>query len=46
MRAIDRGWPLPLASIENRRSLVYVGNLVDAILALPWRRRRRAGPTP
>jgi len=33
MRAVDRGWPLPLASIENRRSLVYVGNLVDAILA-------------
>jgi nucleoside-diphosphate-sugar epimerase len=32
LRAIDRGWPLPFASIENRRSLVYVGNLVDAIL--------------
>jgi nucleoside-diphosphate-sugar epimerase len=32
MRAVDRGWPLPLASIRNRRSLVYVGNLVDAIL--------------
>jgi nucleoside-diphosphate-sugar epimerase len=32
MRAIDRGWPLPLASVANRRSLVYVGNLVDAIL--------------
>jgi nucleoside-diphosphate-sugar epimerase len=32
MRAIDRGWPLPLASIGNRRSLVYAGNLVDAIL--------------
>ena len=32
LRAIDRGWPLPLASIENRRSLVYVGNLVDAII--------------
>jgi nucleoside-diphosphate-sugar epimerase len=31
MRAIDRGWPLPLASIRNRRSLVYVGNLADAI---------------
>ena len=31
MRAIDRGWPLPFASIENRRSLVYVGNLCDAI---------------
>ncbi|MGH8708970.1 MAG: NAD-dependent epimerase/dehydratase family protein [Burkholderiales bacterium] len=32
MRAVDRGWPLPLASIENRRSLVFVGNLADAIL--------------
>jgi UDP-N-acetyl-alpha-D-quinovosamine dehydrogenase len=31
MQAIDRGWPLPLASVRNRRSLVYVGNLVDAI---------------
>jgi nucleoside-diphosphate-sugar epimerase len=31
MRAIARGWPLPLASIRNRRSLVYVGNLADAI---------------
>lgn len=32
MRAMDRGWPLPLSSIRNRRSLIYVGNLVDAIL--------------
>ncbi|MEO8717648.1 MAG: NAD-dependent epimerase/dehydratase family protein [Burkholderiales bacterium] len=32
MRAIDRGWPLPLASVSNRRSLVYVGNLADAIM--------------
>lgn len=32
MRAVARGWPLPLASIENRRSLLYVGNLVDAIV--------------
>ena len=31
MRAIARGWPLPLASIRNRRSLLYVGNLADAI---------------
>jgi nucleoside-diphosphate-sugar epimerase len=31
MRALDRGWPLPLASIRNGRSLLYVGNLVDAI---------------
>jgi len=32
MRAIDHGWPLPVASVRNRRSLVYVGNLCDAIL--------------
>ena len=31
MRAIARGWPLPLAAIENRRSFIYVGNLVDVI---------------
>jgi nucleoside-diphosphate-sugar epimerase len=31
MRWIDRGLPLPFASIKNLRSLVYVGNLVDAI---------------
>jgi nucleoside-diphosphate-sugar epimerase len=33
MRAIARGMPLPLAGIENRRSLIYVGNLCDAVLA-------------
>lgn len=33
MNAVARGWPLPLASIRNRRSLVYVGNLADAIIA-------------
>jgi nucleoside-diphosphate-sugar epimerase len=32
MRALARGVPLPLASIDNRRSLVYVGNLADAII--------------
>jgi nucleoside-diphosphate-sugar epimerase len=31
LRALDRGWPLPLASVHNRRSLVYLGNLCDAI---------------
>lgn len=31
MKAVAHGLPLPFASIENRRSLVYVGNLVDAI---------------
>lgn len=32
LRALARGWPLPLAHLRNRRSLVYVGNLADAIL--------------
>ena len=32
-RLVARGVPLPLASIENRRSLIYVENLVDAIIA-------------
>lgn len=31
MRWVDRGWPLPLAGIVNRRDLIYVENLVDAI---------------
>lgn len=31
MKAINRCIPLPLASITNRRSLIYVGNLVDAL---------------
>ena len=30
---VARRAPLPLASIRNRRSLIYVGNLVDAVLA-------------
>lgn len=32
MDALARGWPLPLARVKNRRSLVFVGNLVDAII--------------
>lgn len=31
MRMVERGWPLPLGAIRNRRSLLYLGNLVDAI---------------
>ena len=31
MRAVARGMPLPLAGIRNRRSLLYAGNLADAI---------------
>ncbi len=32
MRAVSRGWPLPLGAIDNRRSLVALDNLVDFIL--------------
>lgn len=32
LRAVARSTPLPLGSINNRRSLVYIGNLVDAII--------------
>lgn len=31
-QTVNKGWPLPLRGIENRRSLLYVGNLVDAML--------------
>ena len=31
MKTIQRGWPLPLGAIHNRRSLLYLGNFVDAI---------------
>lgn len=34
VHAMARGVPLPLAGIANRRSLIYVENLVDAILHL------------
>ena len=33
MKILSRGIPLPLASIRNTRSLIYVGNLVDALVA-------------
>jgi nucleoside-diphosphate-sugar epimerase len=31
MNAVRKGLPLPLGGIDNRRSLIYLGNLVDAI---------------
>ncbi len=33
LAAIDRGIPLPLAGANNVRSLVYMGNLADALIA-------------
>lgn len=32
MRAVKRGMPLPLGAINNKRSFVYVGNLVSLIM--------------
>jgi UDP-glucose 4-epimerase len=31
---VDRGWPLPLASVRNRRSLVSVWNLCDLLIRI------------
>ena len=32
LKVLVRGIPLPLASVNNRRSLLYVGNLADALI--------------
>ena len=32
LQVVDQGLPLPLASTKNQRSMIYVENLVDAIL--------------
>lgn len=32
MKLVRRGWPLPLASIRNRRSMVALDNLVDLLI--------------
>jgi len=31
IQTVERGWPLPLGAIRNRRSLLYLGNFTDAI---------------
>lgn len=33
IQLLDRRLPLPLASVSNRRSMIFVDNLVDAIMA-------------
>jgi len=32
LRLVERGWPLPLGAVQNRRSLVALDNLVDLLL--------------
>lgn len=36
MGAVQRGWPLPLGAVHNRRSLVALDNLVDFIHVCLW----------
>lgn len=31
LRLVDKGWPLPLGSVRNARSLIGIGNLCDLI---------------
>lgn len=33
LKAVDLGVPLPIRGIKNKKSFLYVGNLVDALLA-------------
>lgn len=32
IRLVEQGIPLPLANVDNRRSFVYLGNLIDALV--------------
>lgn len=32
LKLVDKALPLPLASINNKRSLIYLGNFVDAVV--------------
>jgi nucleoside-diphosphate-sugar epimerase len=34
LRWVDRGWPIPLGAVQNRRSLVSVWNLCDLLMRL------------
>ena len=31
LKICSKGWPLPIDCIDNRRSIIYVGNLVDMV---------------
>jgi len=44
MRVVERGWPLPLGALDNRRSMVALDNLVD-LVALCVRHRQAVGGT-
>lgn len=31
IKLVDKGFPIPLKNIDNKRSMIFIGNLVDAI---------------
>jgi len=39
MKLVDRGIPLPLASVANRRSMIYLENLVDVLRVCLYHKR-------
>jgi nucleoside-diphosphate-sugar epimerase len=41
---VDRGVPLPLRQVRNRRSLIYVGNLADVLLTAATSKQWVSGP--
>jgi UDP-glucose 4-epimerase len=43
MKAVERGIPLPLGAVHARRSMVYAGNLADAIRFVATRSEPTAG---
>lgn len=43
LELISSGWPLPLRSVNNRRSLLFVGNLMDAIIQCATFSRKLGG---
>ncbi|HEU5040584.1 MAG TPA: NAD-dependent epimerase/dehydratase family protein, partial [Gemmatimonadales bacterium] len=43
-RLVDRGLPLPLGLVDNRRSLAFVGNVAGAIVAVLGAAEPPAGP--
>ena len=34
IRWVQSGWPIPIGLVKNRRSLIYVGNLISLILRM------------
>ncbi len=32
LKLVQCGFPLPLSSVKNRRSIIYIGNIVDALI--------------